>query len=134
MRIFISVIAFTILAACTSEDETVAAYGGDIHTWRLTELDGVEITYATRMTFAHQGSVDGEGPCNPFTATQRSPYPWFELDPFISVDDFCSKLDQETEFFDALQAMSVSEVVGDTMILSNDAGREMVFKATSGDV
>ena len=41
----------------------------------------------------------------------------------------CDSLSAETVFFTALGDMTLAEVVGDTLILSNDKGREMVFQS-----
>ncbi|MEM9580800.1 MAG: META domain-containing protein [Pseudomonadota bacterium] len=41
----------------------------------------------------------------------------------------CPDLAQETLYFDALERMSLVEVQGDTLILSNDTGEQMVFRA-----
>jgi len=41
----------------------------------------------------------------------------------------CPDLAAENLFFAALAEMTLSEVLGDTLLLSNDKGREMVFKA-----
>ena len=58
-----------------------------------------------------------------------TPYPWFGATQVASTKMACPDLAAETKFFEALAAMTLSEVLGGVMILSNDKGREMVFKA-----
>jgi heat shock protein HslJ len=41
----------------------------------------------------------------------------------------CPDLALESEFFDALEGMTLAEVAGDTLILSNSVGRKLVFVA-----
>ena len=41
----------------------------------------------------------------------------------------CPELPEETAFFKALEQMTLAEVVGETLILSNTEGGEMVFEA-----
>ena len=41
----------------------------------------------------------------------------------------CPELEAESAFFAALEDMSLVEIVGPTLILTNEAGREMVFEA-----
>ena len=41
----------------------------------------------------------------------------------------CPELEVEGAFFAALEDKSLAEVVGDTLILTNDAGHRMVFEA-----
>ena len=40
----------------------------------------------------------------------------------------CPDLAAENAYFTALQSMTLSEVLGNVLILSNDAGDEMVFR------
>jgi heat shock protein HslJ len=41
----------------------------------------------------------------------------------------CPEMVAETAFFEALDDMTLSEASGDTLILSNSDGRQMVFVA-----
>lgn len=41
----------------------------------------------------------------------------------------CSELASETNFFSALTDMTLSEVGNETLILTNDQGRSMIFKS-----
>jgi heat shock protein HslJ len=57
------------------------------------------------------------------------PYPWFEVGPILSTKMACPELTAEMQFFRALNAMTLSEVLDKTLILSTPEGREMLFTA-----
>jgi heat shock protein HslJ len=111
-------------------DETIAGYGAADQVWALTEIDSASYAATATMTFPEPGKIAGKAPCNTFTGKMDAPYPWFETGPLAATRMACADLDAEADFLAALGEMSLSEVSGDTMILSNDAGREMVFKAS----
>jgi heat shock protein HslJ len=112
------------------KDETIAGYGASGQLWQLSEIDGTAFAATVTVTFPEPGKIGGNAPCNTYTGTMDAPYPWFEIGPLAVTRMACPDLEFETDFLAALAEMSVSEVSGDTMILSNDAGREMVFKAS----
>ncbi len=114
------------LAAC-APNETLTQYGGDSYRWKLVELDGSPVTYTADMQFGPRGAVTGNGPCNPFRATQTAPYPWFALEMPIVGDVACDLTGREQEFMHALWAMSLVEISGNVLVLRDEAGREMVF-------
>lgn len=130
MRVYLALTIIAALAACR-DDETVAAYGGEGKTWALQSLDGSPYQADATLSFPETGRLAGQGPCNAYFAEQTAPYPWFKTGPIGATKRACSALKQEGVFFAALADMSLSEVSGDTLILSNDAGREMLFKAVA---
>ena len=97
--------------------------------YRLAEIDGTAFTANATIAFPEQGVARGEAPCNIWSATQSAPYPWLDLGPIAATRRACPDLDAETAFFEALGAMALAEVQGPVLILSNDQGREMVFRA-----
>lgn len=111
-------------------DETIAGYGAADQVWALTEIDGATYAATATVTFPETGKIAGKAPCNTFSGKMDAPYPWFETGPLAATRMACPNLDAESAFLTALGEMSLSEVSGDTMILSNDTGREMVFKAS----
>ncbi|MGR3291722.1 MAG: META domain-containing protein, partial [Paracoccaceae bacterium] len=76
-----------------------------------------------------QGRIAGKGPCNSYSASQNAPYPWLELGLIAATRAACPDLAAEREFFQALGGMTQIEVLGDLLILRNDAGDEMIFRA-----
>lgn len=117
------------LAAACTRDETVAAYGGAGKTWRLTELDGAPFTATATLSFAETGALAGMAPCNAYRAEMTAPYPWFDAGPIASTRRLCPHSDAEAAYFSALSEMSLSEVLGNTLILSTPEGKTMVFTA-----
>lgn len=109
-------------------DETVAGYGGGDVTWALAELDGTAFEARATLGFPEEGRIEGEAPCNRYSGDQTAPYPWFRAEKIAATRRACPELDAEQAFLTALESMTLSEVAGDTLILSNDAGRQMVFR------
>ena len=122
-------LSFPILLAGYLADETITAYGGADVVWTLTELDSTPFTARATLVFEDGGAVSGQAPCNRFQAQQSVPYPWIEVGPIMATKMACPDLEAETAYLGALQEMTLAEVSGPVLILSNDAGREMVFRA-----
>lgn len=115
------------LAGCA--DETLSAYGAGDKIWVLESIDRARISGEITLTFPKPGTVSGKASCNRYNASQSAPYPWFTIGPILSTKMACPGLNLERRYLSALSEMSISEVNGDTLILSNDAKREMIFKA-----
>ncbi len=130
-RIFLALVLTVTLAAC-KKDETVAGYDGN-KLWVLTEVDGAEFAARATLQFGEDNKVTGKAPCNSFFTEQTKPYPWIGFGPIGSTRMACPNMEEETLFFTALGEMTLAEVSGDVMILSNDTGRQMVFKAAPID-
>lgn len=130
MRYLPALLIFLALSACKS-DETISGYTDAEAEWTLVELDGKPFKARATIAFPSKGKITGRGPCNTYGSTQTVPLPWFKLGPIMSTKMACSELKAEQVFFDALSAMSLAETLGNTMILSNEVGREMVFKSGS---
>ncbi len=131
IRIFLAFALALGLAAC-KKDETVAGYDGD-KTWTLVEVDGAPFSSPATLQFADDGKVSGQAPCNSYFSEQTKPYPWIGFGPIGSTRKMCPSMEDETLFFNALGEMSQAEVSGGVMILSNDAGRQMLFKTSKDD-
>ncbi|WP_298858329.1 META domain-containing protein [uncultured Sulfitobacter sp.] len=127
--LLILTIFVTALTACR-QDETVRAYGGGDRTWALKILNDAPFPATATLTFPKTGEIAGHGPCNRYFGAMTAPYPWFDTGPIGSTRMACPDLEVETVFLQALEAATLSEVLGDVMILSNTEGLEMVFNAT----
>ena len=114
-------------------DETASGYGAAGTVWQLSELNGAAFAATATLTFPEEGRIAGKGPCNRFSGTQAAPYPWFDIEDIAATRMACPDLAAEERFFTALKAMTLIEVATDTLILSNDAGGEMVFRARGRD-
>ena len=122
-----AIIALTLLAAC--KDETISGYVAEDAVWRLETINGTSFNARATLTFPDPGKIAGQAPCNRYFGAQTAPYPWFTVQRIISTKRACPDLKAETVFFKALKKMALSEVAGSTLILSNDSGDEMLFRA-----
>lgn len=127
MRAALLLIAMSLIGYC--KDETVSGHGGQTGGWVLYSLDGTPFEARATLTFPEEGVITGEAPCNRYSAQQTVPYPWFSAERIVSTKRACPDFAAETRYLRALSEMTLSEVAADTLILSNDAGREMVFRA-----
>jgi len=127
MRLALVLAALSALGYC--KDETVSGHGGEGMTWVLRSLDGAPFTARATLAFPEEGEIAGAAPCNRYAGEQTVPYPWFSAERIVSTRRACPDLDAETRYLRALEQMTLAEIAGDTLILSNDAGREMVFRA-----
>lgn len=118
-----------LLAAACSGDETLSAYGAAGKMWQLHSIDGKAYAASASLRFPEPGKITGRGPCNSFHGAQTAPYPWFTVAALAVTRAACAELAAETAFLQALQEMTQAEAAGDVLILSSDAGREMLFKA-----
>ena len=125
---FMMILAFLLPAAC-QRNETVSAYGAADRLWTLVEIDGQTFASRATLTFPKPGQITGQAPCNRYSATMTVPYPWFETGPILATKMACPDLEEEHLFLTALDTMTESEVSGNTLVLRNQDGREMLFKA-----
>lgn len=123
------VFIISVFVALWPRDETISGYADRDTTYRLTEFYGAAPSGVVTIRFPEEGRVTGDGPCNTYAAFQTVPYPWIKIGAIASTRKACPDLDFETEYFDALRAATLAEVSGPVVILSNDAGQEMVFEA-----
>ncbi len=110
-------------------DESVAAYGAADRNWVLQEINGQPFEASAILRFPEEGRIAGNAPCNSYNGTLNAPYPWFEVNDLAATRAACAGLEAEGMYFAALMAMTQSEVTGDILILRNEHGHEMVFKA-----
>ena len=124
--------AFLICALALSgclKDETVSGYAPEDVTFALQSIDDAPFTASATISFPQRGRIEGVAPCNSYFALQTVPYPWFKIEALGATKRACPDLAEENAYFAALSEMTLSEVSGTTLILSNDAGRKMVFTA-----
>jgi len=127
MRAALLLIAMSGLGYC--KDETVSGHGGGGATWVLQSIDGTLFSARATLNFPEEGTLAGEAPCNRYSGAQTLPYPWFRAEALITTKRACPDLEAETRYLRALADMTLVEVAGDTLLLTNEAGREMVFRA-----
>jgi heat shock protein HslJ len=125
IRIFL-ILAMT-MTACQA-DETISGYSDTDAVWQLTEINGQAPKSTVTLTFPEQGKIAGRAPCNRYFGTQTKPLPWFETGPIASTKMACPHLEEETQYFQALEQSTLAEVSKTTLILSNDTGPILTFK------
>ena len=109
-------------------DETISGYAGTRAIYVLEEIDGGSFGARATLSFPEKGRISGETPCNRYTGVQTAPYPWFGVERLAVTGADCPELADEVAFLEALGEMTLAEVLGEVLILSNDAGGEMVFR------
>jgi len=124
----LSFLILALLPAC-QQDQTVSGFAAPGQTWVLQELNGAPFTARATLVFPEQGKIIGQAPCNCYSGTQKAPYPWFEAGPITATERACPDLDKEAQFFQALANLSLVDGSGNSLILSDDKGDQMVFAA-----
>lgn len=125
MRITFLILA--LLGACN--DETVSGYTDPGVVWALQSIGGTEFPASATLTFPEEGKIAGLAPCNSYFGQQTVPYPWFKAEAIATTRMTCPQIAQEGMFLKVLSEMTLVDASGKTLILSNDAGHEMVFTA-----
>ena len=123
-----ALVAVVALSGCF-KDETVAGYGGAGKIWRVTEIDGAQFTASATLAFSSAGRISGNAPCNSYSAEMKTPYPWFNVEAIQTTKQVCPDTGAENLFLAALSDMTLSEVLGDTLILSTPQGRTIILTA-----
>lgn len=127
LKIF--VFSFVAILSAYAADESISGFADPEAEYHLIELDGAAFSATATIAFPHTGEVVGQAPCNRYFATQTLPYPWFNLDGIGATRMACPDLPLEVTFLSALADMTLAEILGDTLILTNGEGRKMVFVA-----
>jgi len=122
-------LAFVAMLASCDKDETLTAYGAGDRLWLLAEIDAEPFAGTATLTFPQPGEMSGAAPCNSYAASQTAPYPWFAPGPIRATRRACPALAAEGRFLTALAAMTLVEVAGEVLVLSNDEGEMLVFHA-----
>lgn len=122
-------LAFVLISLSACADETVSGFAEPSTTYRLEQLNGAPFTARANITFPEKGKIAGQAPCNRYFGEQRAVYPWFEVGPLGATRMACPDLEAEGVFLQALQSARQVEINGGVLILSNEAGLEMVFRA-----
>lgn len=123
----ICILLLSVLGYC--KDETVSGYAPAGVTWHLQAINGTPFPARATLTFPQEGRIAGDAPCNSYFAAQTVPYPWFKTGPIGATKRACPELDAEIRYLQGLAEMTLSEVAGDTLILSNEDGAQMLFRA-----
>lgn len=119
--------ALAFLPSC--KDETLTGYVQGANAFALEEVNGQPFPARATIDLSQEGRISGQAPCNSYFAAQTAPYPWFEVTAIGASKRACPDLAAEGAFFKALSSMTLSEISGPVLILTNEAGGKMVFRA-----
>ena len=120
-------IVLLMVSGC-AKDETLAAFAKDAGDFTLISIDSLPFEGRATINISEAGRINGQAPCNRYFAAQTAPYPWFEIGPIGATEMACPSLALEQSFFDTLSKMTLAEVSGGTLILSNTDGLRMIFQ------
>lgn len=123
------IIALMLMLTVFRPDETLRRYGAADITWQVETLRGVPFDAHATISFPRRDKVVGSGPCNRFTSTNTTPYPWIELGPIAATRSACPDLIAEQRFFEALRKARIAVIEDDRLILSTESNELLVFKA-----
>ena len=123
-----AIFAALAVLGCTP-DETLTAYAQGKTTFTLKSINGAMITEHSTIDISVAGRVSGKAACNTYHAAQTAPYPWFAIGPIAANKMACPALEIEALFLETIANMSLAEISGDTLILSDSNGQEMIFQA-----
>jgi heat shock protein HslJ len=118
------------LSACA--DETLSGYLAESDAWALQGEEDRSTAVPFRITFPRKGHIEGAGICTDFTARQTAPYPWFALEAVRISATNCPEGDAlraDQEKLEGLKRMTLAEISGNILILSNDDGEQLTFVA-----
>ena len=119
-------LAALLLSSCG--DETVTAHSEE-DLFALQAINDQPFDASATLNISEPGRISGQAPCNSYFAAQTAPYPWFDLGPIASTKRACAELKDESLYLETLARMTIVEVSGPVLILTNDMGEKMVFQA-----
>lgn len=120
MNYFASLLIITLSLSACLKDETISGQANATDVWVLQSLNGQSVTSRITLTFPQKGSIAGKAACNNYHAKQTAPLPWFEPGPILATRMACDALDLEVRYFDVLAKMTLIELKGETLFLSNN--------------
>jgi heat shock protein HslJ len=122
----IAALALLAVAACATVDPTVpllqdtapppavAATNGANWllpgtTWRLAAIDGRRFPAPVTVTLTRDGRIEGQAPCNRFTADYTGRWPDLTFDAVTATELACDDLALERAFFAAMDRVNRGE-------------------------
>ena len=129
MKSLIYMLCLPLVLAC-QKDETISGFTDPATLWTLVEMNGLPVRETITLSFPEQGKIAGRAPCNRYFASQGAPYPWLDIGPIGSTRRACAALELETRYLSLLGAMTLVEVSGPVLILSDEEGPKLVFNSS----
>ncbi|SNS51788.1 META domain-containing protein [Antarctobacter heliothermus] len=95
--------------------------------WALQRIGDAPFAARAELDLSQAGRVSGSGPCNGFSGRVEGDWPKISVGPLRSTRRACPELGQEHLFFMALQSVQHGAMREDDLVLTDPAGRELVF-------
>ena len=111
--------ALVLFLAFARSDETISGYAGS-GAYQLTEMLGQPVNIQVTIAFPEEGKIVGQAPCNRYFTSQDAPLPWFNVGPIGATKMACPDLDLEQQYFETLMQVSLAEIQGDQLLLSDE--------------
>ncbi|MFK7836076.1 MAG: META domain-containing protein [Sulfitobacter sp.] len=124
-----AIMALLLALFVYTPDETVRRYGAADRSWHLVELRGSAFEAQATIAFPRRNVITGQAPCNRYTSSNITPYPWFDAGPIAATRMACPDLADESAFFKALEEATQAIVEGDTLTFSDETSTLLIFKA-----
>jgi heat shock protein HslJ len=86
-------------------------------TWRVAEINSVAFPQRTVLHFGKDGRVEGDGPCNIFSARFAAHWPDLEFKGLTATEMACAEIAAETAFFAALSRVDRAVFLSDREFL-----------------
>jgi heat shock protein HslJ len=115
--------ALLVLTACAAPPLASLAPGS----YRLVSINNAPFAARATISFAVDGMVTGNAPCNSYSGALTAALPRFATNGITSTEIGCDALADEAVFFTSLAAMTLAAVSERQVVLSNSAGDRMVF-------
>ena len=121
MTRLLSALTLALAAACAPA--LASEIGGD---WHLVGIEGSRAPAPLSITFAVDGTVSGQAPCNRYSGTLTIDGTSFRPGPIAATRMACADLDGETAYFRSLEKVTTAERGPGRLTLSGD-GHTLTF-------
>ncbi|MCT4559142.1 MAG: META domain-containing protein [Pelagimonas sp.] len=129
MRVLRMSLMFPLAACLASVSDATGPEGVVGIDWQLVSLNGQAPKAPASIYFEADGRVHGQAPCNRFFGMQSAALPTLSLGPIGSTKRACPYLDEEADYFAALNTVThVARDSGD-LVLSGPDGARLVYQA-----
>jgi len=96
-------------------------------TWRLLAIGGKPVGVRTTLQIVDGSQISGAAACNRYSVTNNAELPALQPGPIRATRMACPWLAEEQAYFDALSQMTALRMEGETLVLTDPAGKRMEF-------
>ncbi|KMW59069.1 hypothetical protein AIOL_004050 [Candidatus Rhodobacter oscarellae] len=110
-------------------DETLAAYAGRDRVFRLAEMQDRPVDEAVTLRFPARKTLELRTTCGQMAGRITAPLPWFALSLERGKDQDCDARALHDNLYNLINGMHLAEIAGDTILLQDDHGATLLFRA-----